>query len=346
MTALDTKQSSSADSPCPDCSAFLKWKYNRRDSESEKAVVLRSLVATVKSQPAFDVNLEAKAVKFLKSVDPDDGDSADAFLRSFASNSDDSPTDFIKSMIVLVSSTSQAIIKSSMKMLLRLTWKCSAEVHYTLMKADLISQLVVTLNPHSLSFAEAEDIHINLIHIINNQILLATPDGLTYLRIEDEYGQQAVCKTVLQQVLTPSEKYIRHLCTNRFSIVHGDFSTRFLLLLPALLQISPFYQRTMDFVFHMPIILTIPSCLTFFENDEAIFDFLYEMNVIHQKWNKQCGEVQQIGKKVHQMLRMEGIEDVIEKRLRNDKSHYIGNLIVGYSIGWKNQQGLNLSGRL
>ncbi|KAK2946508.1 hypothetical protein BLNAU_18550 [Blattamonas nauphoetae] len=71
MTALDTTLNPSPDSPCPNCETFLNWSDDEKvESESEKAVIFRSLVAIVKLQPELDDSLEAKAVKFLDYVQP------------------------------------------------------------------------------------------------------------------------------------------------------------------------------------------------------------------------------------------------------------------------------------
>ncbi|KAK2946842.1 hypothetical protein BLNAU_18220 [Blattamonas nauphoetae] len=325
-----------------DCSPFMNWREGDEETFPEKGVVFLSLVATVKFQPAFDDSLVAKAVKFLESVDPKYPESADTFLRNLGRTPDDYSTNFIESILVLLSSASQSIIHSSMAIFHKLLCESSTKAHYALVNADLLPQLINILNPQSLSFAEAIDIHINVISIIRSFFWLITPFGLTELGIEDRDEQQDVHATVLQQVLVPSEKYICHLCVNCFSIIDGDQSDNFLALLARLLQISPFYQPTMDFVMNMPVVLTMPSCLSFFEDDLSISSFLYAMNDSQQKWNKQKGEVRQMWKKVHRMLRMEGMEDVTEEKLRNDGAGSCGDLIVFISILLNNAQGMNL----
>ncbi|KAK2964074.1 hypothetical protein BLNAU_1155 [Blattamonas nauphoetae] len=132
-------------------------------------------------QPVLDASLEAKAKRFLAFVIPYDNiESTDAFLNSLASNSYGSSITFIRSIVVLISSASHGITTAAMKMIEDLIWGCSEAVNFALLKADLIPQLIITLNPLSLSFAEA-----------------------------------AVHETILKQVLVPSEKYICHLCMNR-----------------------------------------------------------------------------------------------------------------------------------
>ncbi|KAK2952705.1 hypothetical protein BLNAU_12354 [Blattamonas nauphoetae] len=326
------------------CSPFLNW--NEEDLPvDEKATVFRSLVDTVKLQPAFDDSLEAKTVKFLKSVIPQNSKSADDFLNYLVTFSFATLTEFVQSMMLLISTPSQAIIKSAMKMLNALLGRCSTRVGLALVKADLIPQLIRTLNPQSLSFAEAIDIHIYVLAIISQPFRLATRSGLARLGIEDGNRRQAVHKTGFKQVLAPSETYFWHLCLNRFSIIEGDLASGFMICLARLLRISPSYQPTMDFVMNMPVFLTIPSCLTFFEDDDSIWCFLVDIIDAQQEWNRTWGEVRQMWMKTQPMLRSEGIEDAIEEKLRNDKNARSGRRIVAFSIKWSNLQGINLPRR-
>ncbi|KAK2957528.1 hypothetical protein BLNAU_7427 [Blattamonas nauphoetae] len=324
-----------------DCSPFLNWNENQSESEKEKAVVYRSLVATVKSQPALDVSLEAKAVKFLESVVLHGRESVDRFLFSLGRTADESLTNFVHWISVLFTSTSQVINTAAVKMLETLVRWCSPKVRLALVQADLIPQLFTSLNPLSLSFDEAADIHVNLMKTIAESLWLPTPNILAELKCEDRNEQQVVYETVLKQVLVPSEKYIRLLCVNRFSIIDGSLSMNFLEILARLLAICPYYRPTMDFVLHMPVFLTIPSCLTFFENEMSISCFLASMATIQWEWNMEGGEVQQRWKTMHRVLRMEGIEDVIEAKLQNDKTKFYGGWITFYSFRWNNQLGMN-----
>ncbi|KAK2954140.1 hypothetical protein BLNAU_10957 [Blattamonas nauphoetae] len=284
-----------------DCSPFLNWMGDRRDSIHSKAIVFMSLVATVKSQPAC--------------------------------------------IMVLISSGSQALTTAAMEMLSNLLLYCSPKTLLSLVKADLISEFVSTLNPQSLSFPEADDIHINAMDIIRLSVSRPTPNGLQQFGIEDDDEQQAVHETVLRQVLAPSEKYICHLCTNRYSIVDGLQSTLFLVLLAKLLRIYPSYQPTMNFVLHIPVVLTIPSCLTFFNTDGSIWYFLSSMIDTQREWNEKGGEERQTWKTVLQMLSMEGIEDVVEEKLQNDKQTDPGRSILDSSIEWNNLLGMHFPWR-
>ncbi|KAK2944788.1 hypothetical protein BLNAU_20261 [Blattamonas nauphoetae] len=325
-----------------DCSPFVNWDEEELESTEEWAIVFWSLVATVKLQPALDDSLEAKAVEFLESSDLGEGESADMFLDSLRRPTDGSLSDFIQSIVVLLSSTNEAIPITAMEMLNNLLTNCSAKNHLSLFEADLIPQLINTLNPLSLSFAEAEIIHTGLITSIHLCLWLATPLMYGQLEIEEGNDKQAVHKTVLKQVLTPSDPYIWHLCVNRYSINDGEQSGDFLILLVRLLQICPYYQPTMDFVLHVPVLLTIPSFLLFFEHDRSIDRFLYLMTCTQREWNETSGSERHMGKTMHRMLRMEGIEDVIEDKHQIDKDTIARRKIVADSVNLNNLQGMNL----
>ncbi|KAK2957636.1 hypothetical protein BLNAU_7535 [Blattamonas nauphoetae] len=306
------------------CSPFLNWKEEDLESEQETVRIFQSLVATVKLQPALDVSLEAKAVNFLKSLDPKVQKSAEVFLNSHGRTTDESLTNFIQSIGVLISSTSQGITIAAVKILRLLISLCSPKVLLALVKADLIPQLIASLNPLILPFAEAVDIHLYLMKSINKSSWLATPYGLYGLKIQNQDEPQAVHETILKQVVAPSEKYLYYLCVNRFSIVDGEQSTELMTLIPRLLEMSLYYQPTMEIVLHMPVILTIPIV-------EA-----------QRRWNMIRREYRQMGKTVLCMLRMEGFEDVSEERLLNDQDGSYARSIVTRSIDWSNLHGMNL----
>ncbi|KAK2946483.1 hypothetical protein BLNAU_18588 [Blattamonas nauphoetae] len=325
-----------------DSSPFLNWNEERLESEVEMAIVFLSLIATVKFQPAFDASLETKAVKLLDSVSLRAFTSIDVFLDSLGRTAEESWINFIQCIVVLISSANWVLITATMEMVHSLICTFPATDHFAFVKADLIHRLISSLNPQSLSFAETGDIHINVMKIISKSVWLATPYKLTELRIEDDDEQQAVYETVLQQVITPSENYIRYLCVNRFSIVDSTLSNEIMVLLTQLIRICPSHHPTMNFVLHMPVGLTIPSYLALFEYDWPIYNFLLRMIEFQCEWNRMKGKYRQMWKTVDRVLRMEGIEDVIEEKLRNDECTDSGEYIVTTSIDLSNQRGMNL----
>ncbi|KAK2940443.1 hypothetical protein BLNAU_24644 [Blattamonas nauphoetae] len=160
----------------------------------------------------------------------------------------------------------------------------SASVRHALVKADLIHQLINTLNPQSLSFEEAEDIHINIMAIIDHSLHPATPIGLTQMPIKSADDEQDVHETVLKQVLVPSEEYICHLCVNRCLIMDDDLSHEFMLLLAEILRICPYNQQTMALLFlslkgHPSLLLRQHSHCSFVEVKASMNKLLSQMEL-------------------------------------------------------------------
>ncbi|KAK2960244.1 hypothetical protein BLNAU_4797 [Blattamonas nauphoetae] len=98
----------------------------------------------------------------------------------------------------------------------------------------------------------------------------------------------------------------------------------------------------MEIVLRMPVFLAIPSYLAYLENDESIRTSLSFIVDAQQNWNNAKGEERQMGKTMHRMLRMEGIEDAIEAKLQNNKNGIIGRWIVARSRELNNMLGTNL----
>ncbi|KAK2941477.1 hypothetical protein BLNAU_23624 [Blattamonas nauphoetae] len=251
-----------------DCSPFLNWDGETFPSEHKQGVLFQSLVATIKSQPALNDSLEAKAVQFLESMTQICRWSPTAFLSDLWLTTDEDLTDFVQSIVVLISSPSQVLTTTAMKMVGKVIITSSAQVRLAFVKAGLIPQIVITHNPLSISFTKAVDIHIHLLNIIRFNLSLSTPFSLNQFGMNCDYEQKTVHETVLKQVLIPSKH--------------------------------------------------------------------------QQKWNDQSGKEPQQWNKVLGMLRKEGIEDVIEEKLRNDTKIVIGQYIVSRSIEWNNQLGMNL----
>ncbi|KAK2945994.1 hypothetical protein BLNAU_19070 [Blattamonas nauphoetae] len=103
------------------------------------------------------------------------------------------------------------ITTTTMDMLETVFSNSSANTRLALVRADLIPRLINTLNPLSLSLAEAVDIHTYLMGTIINSIWLASPCCVSELGIENGTEEQAIHETVFRKVLVPLETYIWHL---------------------------------------------------------------------------------------------------------------------------------------
>ncbi|KAK2958877.1 hypothetical protein BLNAU_6126 [Blattamonas nauphoetae] len=258
------------------------------------------------------------------------------------SSSDDSLTDFVASINVLISSSKQLIIEGTLRLLDRLSAKSSPQIQLKLVSIDLVPQIITSLSQQSLSFVDPVDIHTRLINVVKSGLQLATPRGLDRLADGHPFERQAVHKTVLEHVLVPSEEYLRRMSTNRFILADGDLADDFVDLLALILRISPFSQPTVDLLPQLSIFLTIPSCLTVFDFDLPFWSFLGVMVLSQEDWNKQGGNVRRSGATIFRCLRTEGLDDVLEQRLQNDLNGNIGEDLADYLIKLNAMLGMNV----
>ncbi|KAK2943241.1 hypothetical protein BLNAU_21867 [Blattamonas nauphoetae] len=133
----------------------------------------------------------------------------------------------------------------------------SFHVRLALIEADLIAQLITSVNPKSLSFTDAAEIHTYLMAIIMNSVWFASRIGLDYLGIDDPDEERAVHETVFKQVVVPSESYICQNDSLSFPVSSIDHT----LSLPtlALLAYESQFGRISHFALAIACFVLCPS---------------------------------------------------------------------------------------
>ncbi|KAK2955126.1 hypothetical protein BLNAU_9855 [Blattamonas nauphoetae] len=290
-----------------DPAAFVNWDEEPLESKSDILSLCRSLISMLKAGHSLDNRLKNKVKLLLNQfLDTCDEGDSDRFIPGFVpSPIDEFLSEFVTSIIVLLPTAHKEIGTTMMDMLEFLIQYCLYIFRLNLVKADLIPHLITHLNPLSLSFTDSQEIHSHLTSIISSSIWLATQFGLRNLQIKDWNEQQNIHETVFNQVLVPSEPYIRHLCVNSRTIADRDQSSHFMQILGFLLRICPFYQPTLDFVRNLPIITTIPLALSSSVKEPSIWQFLFESTSAQEEWNEKGGDIRQTGKAVHGCLKSE-----------------------------------------
>ncbi|KAK2945764.1 hypothetical protein BLNAU_19320 [Blattamonas nauphoetae] len=322
--------------------AFQNWDGKRIELFADKSKIYRSLVTMAKNDNAFDTTLEKKAVSFLAQIRPTFGEESDRFILDLTPSIDGSLNNFVTSIVVLLSSANQAVIAATMKMLDHLHINSTSQIHLKLVHAALIPRLLSSLNPLSLSFVDGAELHTLLISVISLSVWFATQAGLVSLKINDRHEQQTVHTTVLEHVLVPSEDYIRHLCTNRTLIVDRSLSDDLMFFLSQIILICPHFHPTLTFVVGLPVFFTIPSVLSIFEDNLAIWRLFFELSRAEKEWSTNDGKPSRTGQFVLRSLRTEGFDDVLQQRLQSDRTGYKGEDLVSYSIRMNNLLGMNI----
>ncbi|KAK2953283.1 hypothetical protein BLNAU_11746 [Blattamonas nauphoetae] len=94
-----------------------------------------------------------------------------------------------------------------------------------------------------------------------------------------------------------------------------------------------------------PVVLTIPSSLTFFVDDASIWCFHALMVRSQEEWIEQGRILGRSSALLLRSLRMEGFSDVSEQRVPNTGREAITKMIVGYSTDLSIMLGMNLPRR-
>ncbi|KAK2955223.1 hypothetical protein BLNAU_9775 [Blattamonas nauphoetae] len=220
-----------------------------------------------------------------------------------------------------------------------------SKTRLSLVTADLIPQLITSLDPLSLSFIEGKDIHLPLMGIFASMFKLAIPAELKDLDLDSPLGQQNINEIVLKHVLIPSEGFIRYFYANRYSIEDNINTYNILFMHYRLIKICANYQPIVDFVLALPVSLTFTSLMSFLEKDTTICQFL-EGIVDAQKATIDIDDPsRQPYTSILRSLRMDGLEDVVNQLTVTLLDDYYGRIAVGRSIKLHIASGANLPER-
>ncbi|KAK2948139.1 hypothetical protein BLNAU_16939 [Blattamonas nauphoetae] len=252
---------------------------------------------------------------------------------------------FVTTITILLSTDNTTIVETTLYTINHLVPMCSRNIQFGLLNADLVPQLILSLQPLTRSFKYPQNIHSDLLSIIGRLLWLPTPSNGAYAEIDDPTEQQAVHETILKHVLLPSKDYIRQICSARDLFVDRVFLPDFMTCVAQIILICPFYQPTMDYVLDLPLIFTMITSNDFYDNEESRGCFLGELADAQEEWDKHDKELRRIGTIMNRLLRMEGSEDQIEQMLQSVRNQPREGYIVSYSTRLNNLYGMNIPPR-
>ncbi|KAK2961680.1 hypothetical protein BLNAU_3478 [Blattamonas nauphoetae] len=303
---------------------FLKVNPNSDLSFDKKSTVYCSLVALVKAEYPFDNALQDKTARFLKRLEPTSRDTSDyaaKLMTDLVPSSDGSPSGFIDSIVILLSSPHSAVVGATMMFVYKTTAGSSLTIRCHLVESDLVSKVLASVQPHTLPICGNDEIFDKLITIIIYCLELAYPHYNRNLGIKTAVNQSDHREMIFQKVVLPSSQFISFLITHRH-ILNEDLFISFVGLLVTHLRICPYHRPTLEFVLTSPIAMAFSSCLSFDEKGYYTETSLSSINYSLRKWTEEGPEVAQSGKRMMQALFSEDIEDTLEQMLMNNKGGY------------------------
>ncbi|KAK2942484.1 hypothetical protein BLNAU_22595 [Blattamonas nauphoetae] len=277
-----------------------------------------SLVALVKAEYPFDNILQDKAARFLGSLEPrfGDHDSTAKLVTELVPSSAGSTSGFVTSILTLLSSPYSTVIEATFSFLFQATLLSTPTIRCRLVKPDLVTTILATVQPHTRQISENEMIIKNLITTL---VILADIATISYLRRHDitaAVDMFNLREIVFQKVVIPSSAFVTFLISKRH-IFSGALHICLVRLLTTLLEIGPFHRPTLDFVLTSPIVMVFSSNLSFVEDEKLLWITLNVINTSSAEWTKEGPEVAQSGKRMMQALFSEGFEDTLEQILKH-----------------------------
>ncbi|KAK2955457.1 hypothetical protein BLNAU_9504 [Blattamonas nauphoetae] len=301
---------------------FLDLTINSSLTFENKSTIYRSLVALVKVEYPFDIELQDRAVRFLKILEPwCDREYTSKLITELVPSSAGSPDGFVES----INKLKQQHPKS---------------LHIT--ESDLIAKVLTTLQPHTLQFSGNEEIIRHLITIITYCVDLASASSLSGLGITDAADTFSLREMILRKVALPSSQFVTFLIVNRHNF-NGGLAITYMHLLHILIQISLFHRPTLEFVVASPIVMGFSSSLSFIENDLVLWSPLMDINHSLKEWKNEGPEVAQTARRIIQALFSEGFEDTLEQTLKHDRDGDHGRSVVYMSHTISKSLGSNVT---
>ncbi|KAK2946601.1 hypothetical protein BLNAU_18437 [Blattamonas nauphoetae] len=103
---------------------------------------------------------------------------------------------FVESVKILLPLPNQQLVTASMEFLRSLVVACSPFQKLALVDHGLVSNMMSALKPTTLTFPEADDIHLCLMDIVCHLLWLSTPSGLDRLEFDEPSEQLEVREAV------------------------------------------------------------------------------------------------------------------------------------------------------
>ncbi|KAK2963464.1 hypothetical protein BLNAU_1506 [Blattamonas nauphoetae] len=269
--------------------------------------------AIVKEKYPFDNVLQARAAKFLKSLEPkwNTHGVQSNLMTDLTPSSAGSPSDFVESILPLLSSPHSTLIAAALSLLNTMLLHTPYPIRYSLMQSDLIRNVLSTIQPQKLPIAGNKTLIHHLSETITFNVRLAHVDYLARLRFEAAVNTRGYREMIFQTVVLPSSQFVQFLIQNR-RLFHGESVDSFMTLLHSLFHMGATHRPTMDFVLASPIVMALTSCLSSVEDDYHLEHTLRNIEHSLKQWKRESSEADQSGKRMMKALFSEGFEDTLE----------------------------------
>ncbi|KAK2944397.1 hypothetical protein BLNAU_20699 [Blattamonas nauphoetae] len=291
---------------------FLKFNPNKILPIKQTSRFFLSLVACLKNRSELDDAATQKACALLEWIESHYFVSlpANQILFELAPTPDGSCTGFVESLVLLLTSSNEAIILSTLSFLTHFARYLSGCEYISFMMSGFFEFL-----PNAFYFHE---IHLTphpnyfLMNIVG-LFLVNMPKGRRIVL----YGPHQLTGAAFNQIMTdhflrPIQPFLTFIFQQRHRFEDTDASTDFAWLLGVLATHFPFVAPMTQLGLSSSFALTYTDSLIFFETDRITLMFINWILPAMKKWPKSDPAVWNRGRQILAQLKEEGISDEIE----------------------------------
>ncbi|KAK2955762.1 hypothetical protein BLNAU_9298 [Blattamonas nauphoetae] len=301
-----------------------------------------SLVDFVKEGNTLDDNVSVHACAFLDVITPDMFGKFEVkqILFELVPTHDGSCSGFTSSIVVLLTSSNERLVKVSMSLLsATLLFAHKTDIYafletgfFSLLPQTFYEQEIIPFSPQGLF----------LMDIIQGFMTFVTFSGAQQLNQKFQLSEDIVHLTFIDKCFRPIEPFLKAIFRDRRRIPDSEDSLDFSELFGSIVENSSFLEPMTEFVLSSSFTLAYTDSLHFFETQKVIHSLLQGLLSAFQQWFKNRQTVQKRGRQILTKLCEEGLSDETETLFKSVRFDPFGRPVLSLGTKVINQMGGNV----
>ncbi|KAK2963794.1 hypothetical protein BLNAU_1363 [Blattamonas nauphoetae] len=307
---------------------FLRIEPDTIHTIQQASPPFLSFVNFIKEGNNLDSEETRHACTLLTILTPSSGQkfTSDEILFELIQTGDGSCCGFANSIVTLLSSSNEEIIKSTLSLLKQVVCSRPPTTRF-----DIIDTKLFALLPQS--FYE-QDLHLLthtglcLMRIVNSNLFMLRPGNTQSICQKRQISVNIFQHTFIDQFFNPIIPFLNFICNGRRRIKNSNISndssgssdlndsSDFSDLLGTIVDFSPFLKETTQYILSSPLALALTDCFHFYETDEAITILFERLMRGVGAWPREGQDVRKRWQRILVKLDDEGFSDEIELHFR------------------------------
>ncbi|KAK2955453.1 hypothetical protein BLNAU_9500 [Blattamonas nauphoetae] len=192
---------------------------------------------------------------------------------------------------------------------------------------DVIPGVMNILQPHTLSPPLEMSLHHRVMRLLKT--VHYSTNIPEFFDVSGSSRQSQMNDAIFEQVLIPSEAYLRSLCSNRYFVLESESADMLLEFFLSLIDMSTFHSPASDFIVSLPIALSITSLLSVISSN-SVRNFIDTYLTILRDWRELDPYIFKQDNTIVRSLNSEGFDDVLDQSLFTLRQEFLPNTQHGF----------------